>query len=233
MNLANRLVELIEDWNYLIDRSGLWRVLPTIFQEITKLPYRHLKFYILHRSLSDAFPDIPAKIVLIIRPFKQSDLQLIEEIVRPSEVRQSQRHLDNGHKGLIALYQDQPVGYAWGSADINPEIEKVPIKLEPGDVLLTDVFTSPPFRGKGVQTALSLARFQMFRELGFQRAICYIEIYNAPSLAVWQRKLGVQKAGSIDFLRIGLWYKVRFKTPEFEQTSANQKADKSIRPKRD
>jgi len=216
MNLTNRLSELIEDWNYLIDRGGLWCMLPTIAQEITRLPYRHLKFYIFHRPLHDALPVIPAKTALIIRPFKQSDLQLVKKIVRPSEVRQSQRHLESEHKGLIALYQDQPVGYAWGSAEINPEIEKVPIALEPGDVLFTDVFTYPPFRGKGVQTALSLARLQMFRELGFHRAICYIEIHNAPSLAVWQRKLGAQKAGSIDFLRIGLWYKVRFKTTEFE-----------------
>lgn len=225
MNPTNRLAELIEDWNYLIDRGGLWRVLPTIFQEIARLPFRHLKFFVFHRSLCDALPVIPAKTALIIRQFKQSDLDLVKKIVRPSEVKQSRRHLESGHQGLIALYQDQPVGYAWGSAEINPEIEKVPISLEPGDVLLTDVFTSPPFRGKGVQTALSLARLQMFRELGFDRAICYIEIHNAPSLAVWQRKLGAQKAGSIDFLRIGLWYKVRFKIAESEQTSANRIED--------
>ena len=221
MRLTNRLAELIEDWDYLIDQDGLWRALPTISQEIARLPYRHLKFFIFQRSLSEALPVIPSKIDIKIRPFKQSDLQLVKEMVRPSEVKQNQRHLESGHKGLIAIYKDQPVGYAWGCADINPEIEKVPIHLEPGDVLFTDVFTNPPFRGKGVQTALSLARFEMFRELEFSRAICYIEIHNAPSLAVWQRKLGVQKTGSIDFLRIGPWYKVRFKSDEIMRTSVN------------
>lgn len=215
MELTNRLTELIEDWNYLTDRGGLRSALPTIIQEIARLPFRHLQFFIFHRSLSDELPIIPSKLALEIRPFEESDLKLVEKINRPSEARQSQRHLESGHKGLIALCKNQPAGYAWGCADINPEIEKVPIHLESGDVLFTDVFTDPAFRGKGVQTALSLARLQMFQELGFSRAICYIEIHNAPSLAVWQRKLGGLKVGSIDFLRIGPWYKVRFKTINF------------------
>ena len=60
-----------------------------------------------------------------------------------------------------------------------------------------------------VQTALTLARFRMFHELGYRRAVCYIEEKNAPSLAVWQRKFAGQTIGRIDFIRLGLWYRVR------------------------
>ena len=225
MRLLQRLLELFEDWVYVIRKDEFWSAIPAIGQDIARLPFRHLKFFVFERSLSETIPEIHPQIELEIRPFEQSDLQFVKIINRPSEARQCERHLESGHKGLIAFYQSQPTGYAWGSAEVNPEIEKVPIHLEPGDVLCTDVFTNPPFRGKGVQTALSLARFQMFRDLGFSRAICYIEIQNGPSLAVWQRKLGGLKTGSIDFLRIGPWYRVRFQPYDSKQETVNRESD--------
>ena len=208
MRLLRRLLELFEDWASVIRKDGFWSAIPVIGQDITRLPYRHLKFFVFERSLTETIPEIHPQLELEIRPFVQSDLQFAKQMNLPSEVRQCKRHLESGHKGLIAFYQGQPTGYAWGCADVNPEIEKVPIQLEPGDVLCTDVFTDPVYRGKGVQTTLSLVRFEVFKDLGFRRAICYIEIQNVPSLAVWQRKLGARKIGTIDFIRIGPWYKI-------------------------
>jgi GNAT superfamily N-acetyltransferase len=209
LRLLQRLLELLEDWVYVIRKDGFGSAIPAIGQDISRLPFRHLRFIVFERPLNETIPEFHPQIELEIRPFEQFDLQMVKSINRPSEALQCERHLESGHKGLIAFYQDQPAGYAWGSADVNPEIEKVPIHLEPGDVLCTDVFTKPQFRGKGVQTALSLARFQIFQDLGFSRAICYIEIQNGPSLAVWQRKLGARKIGTIDLLRIGPWYKIK------------------------
>ena len=222
MRLFQRLLDLIKDWNYLLHRDGFWSVIPLIGQEIARLPFRHLKFFVFERSLIETIPTLDPKIFLEIRNFEQSDLNFVKKINRLSEVRQCERHLKSQHKGLIAFYQNQPAGYAWGCADVNPEIEKVPIHLEPGDVLCTDVFTNPSFRGQGVQTALSLARFRMFRDLGFSRAICYIEIHNGPSLAVWHRKLGGLKIGVIDFWRIGPWYNVRFSTTNPTKETINR-----------
>lgn len=225
MRLLQRLLELFEDWGYVIQKDGFWSALPAIGQDIARFPFRHLKFFVFERSLNETITEIHPQIELEIRPFEKSDLQMVKRINRPSEARQCERHLESGHKGLIAFFHDQPAGYAWGCADVNPEIEKVPIHLETGDVLCTDVFTSPPFRGKGVQTALSLARFQIFQDLGFSRAICYIEIQNDPSLAVWQRKLGGLKTGSIDFLRLGPWYRVRFQPNDSKQEIENRDSD--------
>lgn len=210
MRFIKKISDLIEDWKFLINRDGFVCTIPIIWQDIIRIPYRHLKFFVFERPLDQVLPDLHPRITLEIRPINQLDLKLIEQMDRPSEARHSQLHLKSGHKGLIAFHQGQPVGYGWGCADVNPEIEKVPIQLEKGDVLCTDVFTNPVFRGQGVQTALSLARFRMFQELGFTRAICYIGIQNAPSLAVWERKLGGKKIEVLDFVRIGPWYKVQF-----------------------
>jgi hypothetical protein len=210
MNPIERLAELVEDWKYLLQRSDLKSLLLAVGPGIAMLPYRHLRFFILARSLAEPFPDLLPKISLRIRPFKYADLVLVKDMDRPSEAKLCERRLESGHKGLIALHRDRSVGHAWGCTQVNPNLERVNLQLLSGDVLFTDVFTVPSFRRQGIQTALTLARFQMFGDLGYRRAVSYIEINNAPSLAVWQRKLGSQIIGRIDFRRIGPWYIIRY-----------------------
>lgn len=211
MEPIGRLAELIEDWKYLIWRDGVKSALPGVALEIARLPYRHLRFLLLARSLIEPLPDLQPKVALDIRPFTQTDLDLVREIDRPSEARLCARRLENGHTGLLALHENQPAGYAWACLKIDPKLERVHPKLGSGDILCADVYTTPAFRGQGVQTALALARFRLFRDLGYRRAISYIEIHNAPSLAVWQRKLGSLTIGQVDFIRIGSWYQVRYR----------------------
>jgi GNAT superfamily N-acetyltransferase len=210
MKPTSRLAELMEDWMVMLRRDGLRAALPAIGLEIARLPYRHLRFFIIARSLKEPLPDIQPRIALVIRPFEQADLDLVREIDRPSEARLCMRRLENGHQGLAALYRGRLAGYAWGCAEVNVLTDRVQIPLKPGDVLCNDAFTTPAFRGQGVQTSLALARFRLFRDLGFHRAICYIEIKNAPSLAVWQRKLNGVTLGSVNFQRIGPWYRVDY-----------------------
>lgn len=205
----NRLFEFAEDWKYFSERDGLQSSLPLIVSDIGELPYRHLRFVIVARSLLAPFPDYQPKIPLSIRFFEEKDLELVRQMNRPSEARLCAHRLTRGHKGLVAFYDSRLAGYAWGSTDTHTRLERVHPELSPGDVLFTDSYTSPVFRGQGIQTALTLARFQLFRALGYSRAISYIEVHNGPSLAVWQRKFNSQAIGTIDFKRIGPWYRVR------------------------
>lgn len=210
MNPLIRLAELTEDWKYVTDRNGFKSSLQFIISDFAKLPYRHLRFFILSRSLLEPFPDYQPRKKLSIRPFEQDDLHVVRQIDRPSEARLCAQRLKDGHRGLIVFCDDHPAGYTWGSMDLQTRLERVHPRLNPGDVLCTDSFTAPEFRGHGIQTALTLARFNLFRELGCVRAICCIEVRNAPSLAVWQRKFNSQTIGTIDFIRIGPWYRVRY-----------------------
>lgn len=209
MNPIGRLSEYTEDWKYFCERDGLKSSLLLIASDIVELPYRHLRFVLVARSLLDPFPDWQPKIQLLIRPFEQDDLDLVRQINRPSEARLCALRLTKGHQGLVGFSDRRLAGYAWGSTDMHTRLERVHPKLCPGDVLFTDSYTAPAFRGQGIQTALTLARFHLFRELGYYRAISYIEVRNSPSLAVWQRKFNCQTIGTIDFTRIGPWYRVR------------------------
>jgi GNAT superfamily N-acetyltransferase len=205
-----RLAEFWEDWKYLIWRDGARSALPAIGLEVAQLPYRRTSLLLLARSLLEPLPDLQPKTTLDVRPFTQTDLDLVREIDRPSEARLCARRLERGYVGLLALHENHPAGHAWACIKMDPRLERVHPRLEPGDVLCADVYTNPAFRGQGVQTALTLARFRLFRDLGYRRAISYIETRNAPSLAVWQRKLGSVTIGQIDFLRVGLWHRVRY-----------------------
>jgi GNAT superfamily N-acetyltransferase len=210
MQPFDRLSELIEDWKYLIRRDGMRPALFVVGLEVVRLPYRHMRFLLLARSLSEPLPDLQPKVTLDIRRFTEIDLDLVRQIDRPSEVKLCARRLKHGHAGLLALHETQPVGHAWACIKIDPGLERVHPKLEPGDVLCADVYTNPAFRGRGIHTALTLARFRLFRDLGYRRAISYIEMRNAPSLAVWQRKLESVTIGQVDFIRVGPWYRVHY-----------------------
>ena len=145
---------------------------------------------------------------LTVRAFAQTDLDLVRKNNCPSEAKLCALRLAQSRKGLAADFEGVFAGYAWGSVDTR--LERVHPKLGRGDALLTDSFTLPAFRGRGIQTALTIARFQLFHKLGYARAICTIATGNAASLAVWQIKLGSEVIGTIDFLRIGPWYKIRY-----------------------
>lgn len=210
MGNLDRLLELAEDWKYFSQSAGLRTAVQHFLLDIARLPYRHLKFVVLACSLDAPAPVWQLPKQLLIRSFEKADLDLVRIIDRPSEARLSAKRLSQGDSGFVAFWDAKPAGYSWGSPDLSTQLERVHPKLLPGDVLFTDAFTAPALRGKGIQTALTLARLNLFRELGYRRAISYIESQNSPSLAVWQRKFTSQVVGRIDFLRIGAWYKVQY-----------------------
>jgi len=209
----SRLNELIQDWDYAIRHDGWRTALPAIGKELLRLPFWHTKFLVVDRSLLEPLPDLQPQIALEIRGFEPSDLDLVRQIDRPSEASLCARRLSHGHIGFLALHKGQPAGHAWASDKVEPTLERVHLKLKPGDMICVDAYTAPNFRGKGVQTALVLARFRLFCDLGYQRAVTYIEKRNYPSLAVW-RKVGSQVVGQVDFLRIGPWRRVRYEDVE-------------------
>jgi len=202
-----RLAELIEDWVYLIRRDGWRSAWPEVIQAIVTLPYRRMKFVIVARSLLEPLPNLQPAIALEIREFEPADVDLVQQIDRPSEARACAHRLTRDHRGLVALHNGQPAGYAWGCTETI--LERVHLKLDPGDILCTDAYTALAFRSRGIQTVLTLARFRLFRDLGYRRAVTYIEQHNDPSLTVW-RKVGSQVVGHVDFVRIGPWRWLRY-----------------------
>lgn len=199
---VGRMAELVEDWRFVLLSRG-WKFGLTWFaKQLILLPYRSMPYVIMSRSLAEPLPDHTPKIALAIRPFVSGDLTLVRSENLPSEARLFARRLEMGHTGLVACHGAQVAGYSWACTDTT--LERLELRLEAGDVLFTDSFTIPAFRGQGVQTALSVVRMRQFRERGYTRAVMYIEEQNQPSLAVW-RRLGAQVTARVRFRRLGFW----------------------------
>jgi hypothetical protein len=200
--MGNRLAELVTDWISMIQHNPhKLQALARVAQEISRLPYRHFQVSVvacpLHR-----LPNFQAQIPLEIRLFTAADLDMVPQIHRPSEAQLLARRLAVGHKGLGAWHEGQLIAYTWGCSPVDKSLERVYIELEPGDFLSINNYTGPLFRNKGVQTALAVAQFRMYRDLGYTRAIACIVTNNHPSLSVWH-KLGSEVIGNIDVIRVG------------------------------
>lgn len=209
MGWRQRLSEIWADWRLLVQRDGWRAAWPQIRRELLTLPYRRMEYLVLARPLDESLPPVQAKVPLEFRPFTPEDLEFVRREHLPTEAALCARHLALGHDGLAACLNGAIVGYAWSCADTS--LERIELKLAPGDILLTDAFTAPAARGQGVQTALSLARLHAARARGYRRAITYIEIHNTPSLTVWQKKLGAIVLAHLIFRRVGFWRQTSYR----------------------
>jgi GNAT superfamily N-acetyltransferase len=207
MRWLGQAVGRIQDWSYSVRRDGWRSALSYTIDDILALPYHHTKFVVMARSLLEPLPELKPKIALEIREFEAADLDQVRRINRPSEARICAQRLDRGHRGVVAQYEGQVIGYGWGCTEMS--LERMPVQLGSSEILCTDAYTAPAFRGKGVQTVLMLARMQMFRDLGYNRILTCIIEDNYPSLAVW-RKVDSQVVQRGDFRRIGPWRQVRY-----------------------
>lgn len=207
-NWLNRMAEMVQDWRFLIRRDGWRAAWPTIFQEMIILPYRRIEFVVVAYPLTNPIPEARAKAQVEVRPFTANDLDFVRREHLPSEANLCAQRLARGHDGIAACIDGQIVGYAWSCTDTS--LERVELPLAPGDVLFTDAFTAPAARGQGVQTVLSTARLRAAQEKGYRRVIAYIKTDNAPSLAVWQKKMGATTIARITFTRIGPWRKTNY-----------------------
>lgn len=209
MKWVYRLIELMSDWKHLIIRGGLRSAWIVILKELIQLPYRHIEYVVLAYPLSNPITKFESELVIEIRPFLKNDLDYVRREFFPSEANMCNQRIKAGHQGLVATSNYVTIGYCWLCKD--DKLERVNLPMLPGDILITDSFTSPSFRGKGVQTKIGIAALQYAKRLGFKRFIMYIEVNNASSLAVWQKKMGADIIGHIDFKRIGFWRRTHFK----------------------
>jgi hypothetical protein len=172
------------------------------------LPYRRIRYALIARSLVKPLPDFKSKVHLEIRPFERGDLKFVRKANCPSQAKHFAKRLEYGHFGLVASIENSFAGYAWACTDA--KLERIDMPLTPEDVLCTDAFTHPVFRGRGVHTSLLLERLRFFQELNYNRAVAYIEVSNESSLSVWL-KLEATQIAEIDFSRIGFWRRTRYR----------------------
>ncbi len=207
MYWIRRLHELWSDWVYMVGKEGWERGGKYFFRSLLRMPYRHLKFTLFARSLSEPIQANGERGLYEIRSFESADLDFVRKIHLPSEAKLCEKRLKAGHYGLVASLNENAVAYIWLCTD--DSLERLKLPMSPDDLLLTDLFTTSEFRGKGIGSELACASLRMAQDMRFKRVLVYILNNNGPSLALWQRKMGAKIIGEIDFKRWGFWRKYR------------------------
>ena len=67
------------------------------------------------------------------------------------------------------------------------------------------MYTSRPFRRRGIDTAACIAGLHLFRERGVERTFVLVAWWNTPSLRVERDRAGRAIVGSVGSWRFGPW----------------------------
>lgn len=212
---SRRALEHLVDWRHVLHRDGWSSFLKKVRQDARKLPRRKTEYIIMEVPLDHPFPDPPCLSLVEVRPFTSADLESVRKQFLPSEAAMCARRLAAGHEGLTAVLDGEFAGCCWLCRD--DSLERADLSIGADEVLFTDAFTAPRFRGQGVNTSLALASLRRGKQLHLRRLIAYIRTDNAASQAVWLGKLNGRVFAKLEFKRV--WTGRRTRISKVRSTS--------------
>jgi GNAT superfamily N-acetyltransferase len=147
-----------------------------------------------------------------IRRLDEADLAALATIATPQRLERMRRALRRGRRGLVAWREARPVGWAWSSDRIEPDLEIHPLPLPPGTVYFWDLYVDPRERNHGVGSALASARAREALERGFHVGWRAIAPDNVPSLHTLERTAAAppRVVGEIRYLKLFRRMRSRF-----------------------
>jgi len=205
---------LLADLEHQIRKSG-WRGGGRwLAERIASIPYRHTEYIVFARSLRASLPAATPRQPVTLRRAEADDLDHLEGVIPPSELRYLRRRLAHGRFCFLAFAGKDLAAYCWATTQVEPDIESVSIPLRPGDTYFNDAYTLPAYRRQGIQTAVHLYRLAYMRDLGYRRAVLIVAKTNAASQRL-VHKLGYRKVSHLTYRRI-LWKRIfRYQPAEF------------------
>ena len=111
-----------------------------------------------------------------------------------------------GQECLTCWIDGGPVFYRWdttGPAYL-PYLGRTFLP-RPGDLLISQVFTHPAYRGRGLLSASSAIAVPRARQRGATRVVALVAWWNGPPLHVARDKYGHTVAGTVGYWNIGRW----------------------------
>ncbi len=188
-----RTVRVREGW------SGVWRLLRE--RTLHRL-WRRGRLLVVEHDLGA--PDVAAPEGVRIGRLDEADLNALATIATPQRLERMRRALRRGRTGLVAWREDRPVGWAWISDRVEPDLEIHPLPLPPGTAYLWDLYVDPRERNRGVGSALAVARAREALERGFRSGWRAIAPDNVPSLHTLARTAAAPPhiVGEVRYLKL-------------------------------
>jgi hypothetical protein len=134
-----------------------------------------------------------------------------------SEIR---RRLAEGQECHLCWSRDALAHYRWeATGPVHLPFLGLTLRLLPGDVCATWVFTDSAFRALGVHTATTLAALHRLRSRGLRRTVSLVAWWNDAGLRVTRNRAGRNIVGAVARWQVGPWRRhvaegaVRFDAP--------------------
>ena len=184
-------------WGALADRT-LHRILRT----------GHL---VVFAQLLESAPEVPPPPGVAIRRLSDNDWPALSRIVTRRSLASFRILAANGRHGLVAWRGSEAIGYGWVAEWIGPDVSTYPLALPPHAAYLWDLYVVPAERSSGVGSALSSARVQLARRLGFREGWRMIAPSNGASLRTLAKTgTDTRTVGELRFIKIFASIHARF-----------------------
>lgn len=148
-----------------------------------------------------------------IEEFRGVDWNALASIVTRRKLERFRRRARSGRTCLVAWRGTDPIGYAWYSDRMAPELEHYELPLPRGAVYGWDLYVMPAERGCGVGTALAVARLLHARRRGFTSGWRIVHTSNLAAQRTAE-KSGVahgRPVGELDWLKLFARSRFRFR----------------------
>jgi ribosomal protein S18 acetylase RimI-like enzyme len=194
----------IEAFLYIRRQEG-WRSAFSLARQFLLLPFfEYHRLLVVRRSLKEPV-DVPApRVAVTIREATLDDLAILETIVPPLRVKRFAKKMQAGEICMVALQEQQVVGYCLGGFANTPSTEDAQLKLGPKEAYAWGGYVSPQCRRQGVWGAVHLALCRLQREKGYETCFGLVEMGNRASLGALQ-KIGFRETERLTLLRVLRW----------------------------
>ena len=149
-------------------------------------------------------PDVPLPAGVTVARLRPEQVPLLAPIAGARDRERFGRLLGIGCIGLVAWRGTRPVGYAWLTTELRPEVGGGPLKLPADAAYLWDLYVLPGERGNGVGSALVAERLRAARSLGRAAGWRMIAPDNTASLRTLHRAgASTRIVGEIRYFKLG------------------------------
>jgi hypothetical protein len=178
------------------------------------------RYLVLTRDLTPAPPPARHRPDLRWTMLTDPDVPRLVAMDRTLTLSEIRRRLAEGQECHLCWSGDALAHYRWeATGAVYLPFLGLTLRLLPGDVCATWVFTDSAFRGSGVHTATTLTALHRLRSRGLHRTLSVVAWWNDAALRVSRDRASRDVVGTVSRWQVGPWRRhvaegaVRFDAP--------------------